>query len=132
MSKINGLTLKSLLVADALTCTAMGTMLLAGSAAISPITHIPQPLLHYAGLSLFPIAAFMALTVMASTPRWAVNLVILGNLLWAVASVLLPAGGFIAPNALGWFALIGQAAIVALLAKLERGASGNRLAASRA
>lgn len=131
MPKINELSLKTLIAADALTCAAMGAVLVAGSAAISPITHIPQPLLHYAGLCLFPIAAFMALTVIVSTPRWAVNLVILGNLLWAVASVFLPAGGFIAPNALGWSVLIGQAAIVALLAKLERDASGNRLAASR-
>ena len=131
MPKINELSLKTLIAADALTCAAMGTILLAGSAAISPIIHVPQPLLHYAGLSLFPIAAFMALTVIASTPRWAVNLVILGNLLWATASVLLPASGVIAPNALGWTLLIGQAAIVALLAKLERDASRNRLALAR-
>ncbi len=130
MQKINELSLKTLIGADALTCAAMGTVLLAGSTAISPVTQIPQPLLHYAGLSLFPIAAFMALTVIASTPRWAVNLVILGNLLWVLASVLLPAGGFIAPNALGWVFLIGQAAIVALLAKLERDASRSRLAVS--
>lgn len=131
MPKINELSLKTLIAADALTCATMGTILLAGSAAISPIIHVPQPLLHYAGLSLFPIAAFMALTVIASTPRWAVNLVILGNLLWAAASVFLPASGVIAPNALGWTLLIGQAAIVALLAKLERDASRDRLALAR-
>lgn len=130
MLKINELSLKTLIGADALTCAAMGAVLLAGSTAISPVTQIPQPLLHYAGLSLFPIAVFMALTVIASTPRWAVNLVILGNLLWVLASVFLPAGGFIAPNALGWVFLIGQAAIVALLAKLERDASRSRLAVS--
>jgi hypothetical protein len=122
MPKISELSLKTLISADALTCAAMGTMLLAGSAAISQITQIPQPLLHYAGLSLFPVAAFMALTVIASMPRWAVHLVILGNLLWAFASILLPVGGFIAPNALGWVFLVGQASIVGLLAKLEYGA----------
>lgn len=131
MPKINALSLKTLIAADALTCAAMGTTLVAGSVAINQITDIPRPLLHYAGVSLFPIAAFMALTVIASTPRWAVNLVILGNLLWATASVLLPAGGFIAPNALGWSLLIGQAAVVALLAKLERDASRNSLALAR-
>lgn len=128
MSKINEISLKTLITVDALTCTAMGVVLLFASAPISAITHIPQALLHWAGLSLLPIAAFMAITAAASAPRWAVSLVILGNLLWAIASIILPTGGFITPNAFGWIVMIGQAAIVAFLAKLELDASRTPLA----
>jgi hypothetical protein len=127
MPKINEISLKTLITVDALTCTAMGVVLLFASAPISAITHIPQALLHWAGLSLLPIAAFMAITAAASAPRWAVNLVILGNLLWAIASIILPAGGFIIPNPAGWFFLIGQAALVVLLSKLELDAARSPL-----
>lgn len=133
MSKINAWTLKSLLVADALTCTAMGTALLVAAAPIGAITQIPPAFLSWAGLSLLPIAAFMALTAaFAPASRWAAGLIIAGNVLWVAASLLLPAGGFISPNTLGWVLLTGQAAIVAVIAKLEFDALRGPLVPSRA
>jgi len=102
MPKLNALSLKTLLTVDAVTCAAMGAALLAAAAPASAITQIPQGLLQGAGLSLLPIAAFMAATAtFALASRWAVGLVILGNLLWVAVSILLPLSGFIAPNALG-------------------------------
>lgn len=133
MARTDVLTLKTLLVADALTCAVMGVALLVASAPISAITQIPQALLFWAGLSLLPIAAFMAMTAaFAPASRWAVGLVIIGNIAWVAASLLLPIGGFISPNALGWIFLIGQAAIVAIVAKLEFDASRSPLITSQA
>ncbi|WEZ82551.1 hypothetical protein P6U16_15885 [Rhizobium sp. 32-5/1] len=124
MPKINELPLNKLLATDALTCTAMGAALLVASAPISAITQIPQALLFWAGFSLLPIAAFMAVTAtFAPASRWMVSLIILGNALWVALSLLLPVGGFVSPNTLGWVFLLGQAAIVAIITKLEFDAS---------
>ena len=47
----------------------------------------------------------------------------LGNAGWVLASIALPVADLVHPNALGWAFVIGQAAVVALLAKLERDAA---------
>lgn len=53
------------------------------------------------------------------TPRIAAGLVVAGNALWVAVSLFLLLGGWIAPNALGLAFVIGQALVVAALAKLE-------------
>lgn len=112
--------LKPLLALDAATCAAMGAVLLLGSAPVAGVTEIPADLLFWAGASLIPIAALMAISSRTTpVPVWAATLVVVGNLLWVAASIFLPAAGLIAPNALGWAFLVGQAGIVAILAKLE-------------
>jgi hypothetical protein len=112
--------LKSLLALDAATCAAMGAVLLLGSEPVAGVTQIPADLLFWAGVSLIPIAAFMAISVRTTpVPSWAATLAVVGNLSWVVASIFLPAAGLIAPNALGWAFLVGQAGVVAILAKLE-------------
>ena len=112
--------LKPLLALDAATCAAMGVVLLLGSRPVAGMTEIPADLLFWAGASLIPIAAFMAISSRTTpVPVWAATLVVVGNLLWVVASIFLPAAGLIAPNALGWAFLVGQAGVVAILAKLE-------------
>jgi hypothetical protein len=114
------LSLKSMLALDAATCAAMGALLLLGSTPIAGLTQIPTSLLFWAGASLIPIAAFMAISSRTTpVPGWAVTLVVLGNLSWVAASIFLPAVGLIAPNPLGWAFLVGQAGVVAILAKLE-------------
>src|SRR5690606_22119950 len=73
--------------------------------------------------SLVPVAAFMAATPRTTrVPGWAGSLVVLGNLLWIAASLLLPAAGLISPNPLGWAFLAAQAGAVAILTWLEFGA----------
>ena len=114
------LSLKFLLAVDAATCAAMGALLLLGSGPVAEVTRIPAGLLFWAGASLLPIAAFMAISSSTTpVPGWAATLVVLGNLLWAAASIFLPAAGLVAPNPLGWAFLFGQAGVVAILAKLE-------------
>jgi hypothetical protein len=79
-----------------------------------------EPLLRYAGMSLFPVAVFMALVGtregIAPAGVW---VVIIGNALWVAGSALLLFGGMIAPNTLGYMVISAQAATVALLAELE-------------
>jgi len=120
--------LKLLLALDAATCAAMGVLLLLGSVPIAGLTQIPAGLLFWAGASLIPIAAFMAISSrMMPVPGWAALLVVVGNLSWVAASIFLPAAGLIAPNSPGWAFLIGQAGVVAILAKLEFDALRSRM-----
>jgi hypothetical protein len=96
-------------------------MLSAG--ALGSLTLIPPALLLYAGLGLFPIAAFMAVVAtLPIVPTAASWLVIAGNTLWVVGSLLLVLAGWITPNALGTTFLVAQALVVAVLAVLEHGA----------
>ncbi|MHA6645544.1 hypothetical protein [Mesorhizobium sp. A623] len=112
--------LKPLLALDAATCAAMGAVLLLGSTLVAGVTEIPADLLFWAGASLIPVAAFMAISSRTTpVPGWAATLVVVGNLSWVAASIFLPSAGLIAPNALGWAFLVGQAGVIAILAKLE-------------
>ncbi|MGE0797596.1 MAG: hypothetical protein AB7G13_27070 [Lautropia sp.] len=112
--------LRVLLAVDALTCLLTGTVLVLATSPIADLTAIPAALLHGAGLALLPIAAFMAFyTTRGRVPGWALSVIVLGNALWVLASVLLPLTGSIRPNGLGWIFLLGQAAVVAVLAVLE-------------
>jgi hypothetical protein len=110
--------LRNVLLVDAATCVASGVLMTLGSAPIAGLTAIPSALLLYAGLSLFPIAAFMAVT--ATRPvisRLAVWLIIDGNVLWVAGSLWIMVG--FAPNALGHAFIGAQALAVAILATLE-------------
>jgi hypothetical protein len=129
ISKLSSL--KPLLALDAATCAAMGAFLLLGSTPIAGLTQIPASLLFWAGASLIPIAAFMAISSRTTpVPGWAATLVVLGNLLWVAASIILPTTGLVAPNPLGWAFLFGQAGIVAILAKFEFEALRGRMIAT--
>jgi hypothetical protein len=122
--------LQTLLAIDSATCAAMGTLLLAAAGPVNTLTRLPAPLLRWAGLVLLPIAAFMAvLTRLQSVPRWSVMLVVAGNVGWVLASIALPVTQLIQPNALGWSFLFAQAAVVAVLARLESSAASSYLRA---
>lgn len=112
--------LQTILTVDAATCAAMGMLLVFASGPIAGLTAIPELLLFLAGLLLLPIAVFMAIfTRTATVPAWAVQVIVAGNVLWVLGSVLLPITVLIAPNGLGWLLLLMQAAVVALFAGLE-------------
>ena len=123
--------LRAMLRVDAATCVATGLLMAAGSSLLAGLTQIPPSLLMSAGLSLFPIAAFITL-VASRTPAWPLGvwLVILANAGWVLASVWLLAGGAIRPNALGVAFVLVQAVAVALLTSLEY-AGASRLQAAR-
>src|SRR5262245_66621547 len=111
---------RRVLLVDAATCVAMGLLLSLASDMLSPLLELPSALLQYAGLSLFPIAAFMAWVAMGpNLSRLGVGLVIAGNALWVVASIVLLVSDWVDPNLLGYVFFIAQAAAVVLLAELE-------------
>ncbi len=123
--------LKNVLFVDAATCVACGALMAFGAAPVAAATAIPAALLFYAGLSLFPIAAFMAFAG-ARVERMPVLawLAAGGNALWVAASFGLLIGRAVVPNLLGEVFVIGQAAVVAALALLEM--KGARAMALRA
>jgi hypothetical protein len=112
--------LRQILFIDALTCLGCGTLMLAFAQPLGGFTQIPTALLLYAGLALFPIAAFMAVVGGAwarSAP--ALGAVITGNLAWCAASLWLMVGGVIQPTLFGQAFIGGQALVVLLLSVLE-------------
>ena len=112
--------LRTVLLADAATCVATGLLMTAGSGLLAGLTHIPEGLLMAAGLSLFPIAAFIAFVAMRpGTWPLGVWLVIPGNIGWVIGSLYLLLPGTIAPNGFGYAFLIVQAVAVVVLTELE-------------
>ena len=111
--------LKPLLLADAAVCTACGIVLAAGSGLIAAWTSLPEMLVFYAGLALLPIAVIILVVATRLTAPPFVWLVIAGNALWALASILLLFTGWIAPNSLGSAFIVVQAVMVAGFAAAE-------------
>jgi hypothetical protein len=112
--------LRGVLLVDAATCVATGLLMTLGGDTLARLTAFPEPLLRYAGISLFPVAIFMAVVgTRESIAPGGVWVIIIGNALWVAGSALLLFGGMIAPNALGYVVISAQAATVALLAELE-------------
>lgn len=114
-------TLRNVLLLDAATCVAAGALMAFGSNLVAGLTAIPAPLLAWAGLILFPVAALMLYAgLQVVPPRPVVWLIVIGNIGWVAASLALFA--VIAPNALGVTFILAQAAAVAVLALLEHSA----------
>ena len=114
------ISLRQLLLIDAVTCAAMGVLLAFGSGPLAQWTNLPAPLLFYAGAALLPITAFMAfVATRAVVPAWAAWTIVAGNVLWVGGSLWVLASGWVLPNALGRAFVAVQAVAVALLAWLE-------------
>lgn len=114
-------TLKNVLLLDAVTCLGAGALMAFASNFVSGLTAIPAPLLYWAGLFLFPVAALMIATGLQAVPsRQLVWLIIFGNAAWVAASIALFA--IISPNALGVAFILAQAATVAILTLMEHSA----------
>lgn len=119
----NLLSLRPLVAIDAATCAVMGLALDLAAAPLAALTGLPAALLVAAGLSLLPIALFMALVAWRPHPA-AVRLVVLGNAAWVAASLLLVVPtGWVAPTALGIAFVLAQALAVTVLALLEQAAA---------
>lgn len=113
--------LRTILYLDAAACVAMAIPLTVGAEPIAELTRLPQALLFFAGLGLFPAAGLIV-----AIARWfergrAVWLVIGGNAAWIAASLALVAG-VVAPNAWGVAFILAQALAVAVLTGMEYGA----------
>lgn len=112
------MSLNRILTLDALTCAAMGLLLLLATPALSAALSLPQALLFWAGVILMPTALFMAaLGLMARPAGAAVWLVVLGNAGWVLASLV--AIFATAPNGLGIAFVLLQALVVLWLTAAE-------------
>jgi hypothetical protein len=116
-----GITLRQLLVVDALTCLIFGLLLIGAAERLAALVGLPQSLLFYAGIVLIPCAALMALAA-KTLAKPLVVVVIAGNVAWVVASVAVV--WMFEMSALGLAFAVAQAAAVLVLAVLEWRARG--------
>ncbi len=123
--------LRRVLMLDAASCLAMGLVLVLGGSELVHLSGIDAAIVRGAGLGLLPVGLFM-LWLGSRQYAWAgfVYLVIAGNLLWTVESlVLVFTTRGITP--LGAAFVLGQAGAVAVLTVLEwMGARSSRAAAA--
>ncbi|MFZ6769903.1 hypothetical protein ACO0LM_22850 [Undibacterium sp. Di26W] len=117
-----GISLRKILMFDALTCVAMGLLLVSASGLLSGLLGLPKDFVLLAGVALFPCAALMLLTsrigTQAQPPAALVWLVIIGNTGWVIASLLTMELWF-SPTTLGILFILAQAVVVVVLAVLE-------------
>ena len=112
--------LRRVLLADAATSGATGLLMMLGAGAAGELLAVPVALLRYAGLTLLPFAALVAvLATRENLWRAGVWAVVVCNALWAADSVLLLLTGWIEPNELGIAFIVAQALVVAVFAELE-------------
>ena len=111
--------LRRILMLDAATCLLMGLLFIALAQSLGALFGLPSNLLFYAGLLLLPCSALMLISGLQTPPNAIlVWLVILGNLAWLAASILVITVWF-SPNSFGIAFVLFQAAVVAVLAFLE-------------
>ena len=112
--------LRGVLFADAATCIATGLLMTFGSGLLEQLFGLPTELSRYAGLSLFPFAAFLVyLATRENLSVAAVWTVIVLNVLWTADSFLLLMGAWVEPTGLGTAFIVFQAIGVAMFAALE-------------
>jgi hypothetical protein len=113
-----GLSLKTVLRFDGALCLFMGIALIVLRNTISGPTGLSAAFLAWAGVLLLPVGLFI-LAVAAPTPppRLGVGLVVIGNALWVLASLV--AVGVIDPTGLGIALVLAQAVGVAIIAAVE-------------
>ena len=111
-----GFTLRQILNIDAATCLAFGVLLAFAAQPLAALLGLPQALLFYAGVVLFPSAALMlfAARKLAAPLVWTV---IAGNVAWVVASIVVLFA--FEPTMLGALFVVAQAAAVLVLLILE-------------
>ena len=112
--------LRRALLLDAAASGGTGLLMIAGAGLLEGLLGLPAALLRGAGIVLIPYVAFVAYAATReSIARSAVWAIIAANGLWAAASALLLVGGWVAPTALGYAFVAGQALVVALLGELQ-------------
>jgi hypothetical protein len=91
-----------------------------GAEALAPLLNLPEALLRETGLFLIAYAAFVGwLGTRTTMPKILVAIVIAGNAVWTLASIVLLFSGEVAPNLLGEAAIAMQAIVVGVLAELQ-------------
>jgi hypothetical protein len=122
MTMTNTQPLRRILLADAAVGKGAGLVVTLGAGFLAPLLALPQGLLFWAGMALFPFAALLvALALRPTFPRMMLIDVVAINALWSLGSVALLLSGAVSPNALGAAFVLAQAALVGLFALLQAG-----------
>jgi len=112
--------LRWVLLTDAAVSGASGLLMTFIAGPLASLLNVPEALLFYAGLVLFPYAAFVAyLAHREVVLRSAVWAAIVLNVLWAADCMLLAFGGWLEPSTLGYAFILMQAIVVAVFAELQ-------------
>ncbi|WP_342358384.1 hypothetical protein [Terrarubrum flagellatum] len=120
MSVLSSITLRQALALDAIASGGMAALLLAGADLLEGWLGIPAGFQRGAAAVLVPYVAFVAWLAIRPEPQrslaWCAVAI---NALWVVESLLVLMTGWFQPTALGVAFVVGQAAIVAILAELQ-------------
>lgn len=112
--------LHRVLFADAALSLATGAVQVGAAANLAPLLHLPAGLLAGSGWIMLGWAAAVGwVATRDPLPLPLVLLLAAGNLAWALGSVALLAGGWLAPGPLGAAWVLAQAAVVAVLGELQ-------------
>lgn len=115
--------LRNTLRLDAVVSGAAGLLMAAGASLLGPFLNLPNDLLFWAGLALFPfVALLVVLSRRDAVSRTLVLDVVLINVAWVIASFAIMLFGLVEPNLLGTLFITAQALAVALFAALQASA----------
>jgi hypothetical protein len=128
--------LRRALFLDAAASGGMGVVLLVAAGPLAGLLGLPPSLLRSVGVFLVPFAAMLLWVARRRDALPGITrAIVVGNVLWVVASGLLLVSGVVTPTLLGEIFVLAQAAAVLIFAYLEyrglRSAQGT-LAAERA
>ena len=111
---------RTVLRLDGVLCLVMGGALLALQSVLAAPLGLPPGFLAGAGVLLLLVGLFIvAVSWPASPSRLGVAIVVIGNVLWVVASIGVILVGVVEPTSLGVALILAQAAAVAVIAALE-------------
>jgi hypothetical protein len=120
MSTIDSTAIRRALLLDATASGLTGFLLLAGAGKLEALLGLPVNLMRGVGLFLIPFAAFLTwLAPRAPESRGLVWSVVIGNVLWVLASIVLLESGLVAPTTLGTAFVVAQAIAVAVFVYFE-------------
>lgn len=112
--------LRYALMGDAVASGATGLLMAAGAGILTGLLNLPEELLRYAGMFLLPYAAIVAYVgTLPEVSKAAVWTIIAVNALWAVESIGLLMGSWVAPTMLGYIFVIFQAVVVLAFAEAQ-------------
>ena len=112
--------LRYALIGDALASGATGLFIAAGAGFLTGLLNLPEELMRYAGMFLLPYAVIVGyIGTRPEVSKAAVWTIIAINALWAVESIGLLIGSWVAPAMLGYAFVIFQAVVVLAFAEAQ-------------
>ena len=112
--------LRYALIGDAVASGATGLLMAAGAGFLTGLLNLPEELMRYAGVFLLPYAIIVGyIGTRPEVSKPAVWTIIAINVLWAVESIGLLIGNWVAPTPLGYAFVIFQALVVLAFAEAQ-------------